>query len=165
MLQLRAPGVDVEAGIAHLGVRGALHNAREADPPLGAAVPCGCSVIPPSSALPHLLLRRRRHSDAVADPALIEVVDRALRNYLAGAAPDPKADLAADAEVTLPTRRLHLLEVEQVVWLGAPGSGAVLSTLTATDSGGTVYTLTDELGIAYRERPYVDFIEVVPTGN
>jgi hypothetical protein len=103
--------------------------------------------------------------EAVAEPALIEVVDRVLRNYLAGVAPDLKADLAPDAEVTLPTRRLHLLEVEQVVWLGAPGSGAVLSTLTADDSSGATYTLTYELGIAYRERPYVDFIEVVPTGS
>jgi hypothetical protein len=103
--------------------------------------------------------------EPVSDPALSEVVDRVLRNYLAGAAPDLKADLAADAEVTLPTRRLGLLEVQQLVWLGAPGSGAVLATLTASDSGGTTYTLTYELGIAYRERPYVDFIEVVPTGS
>jgi hypothetical protein len=103
--------------------------------------------------------------EPVSDPALSEVVDRVLRNYLAGAAPDLKADLATDAEVTLPTRRLRLVEVQQIVWLGAPGSGAVLATLTASDSGGTTYTLTYELGIAYRERPYVDFIEVVPTGS
>jgi hypothetical protein len=101
--------------------------------------------------------------EPVSDPALIEVVDRVLRNYLAGAAPDLEADLAADAEVTLPTRRLRLLEVQQVVWLGAQGSGAVLATLNAVDSGGATYTLSYELGIAYRERPYVDFIEVVPT--
>jgi hypothetical protein len=103
--------------------------------------------------------------EPVADAALLEVVDRVLRNYLAGAAPDLKADLAAGAEVTLPTRRLRLLEVQQVVWVGAPGSGAVLATLSATDSSGATYTLTYELGIAYRERPYVDFIEVVPTGS
>ena len=103
--------------------------------------------------------------EPVSDPALSEVVDRVLRNYLAGAAPDLKADLDADAEVTLPTRRLRLLEVQQIAWLGAPGSGAVLATLTAGDSGGATYTLTYELGIAYRERPYVDFIEVVPTGS
>lgn len=101
----------------------------------------------------------------VDDPALAEVVDRVLRNYLAAAARDLKADLSADAEVTLPTRRLRLDAVEQLVWLGAPGSRAVLATLTATDSTGAIYTLSYELGIAYRERPYVDFIEVVPTAS
>ena len=55
--------------------------------------------------------------------------------------------------------------MQQIVWLGAPGSGAVLATLSATDLGGVTYILTYELGIAYRERPYVDFIEVVPTGS
>lgn len=103
--------------------------------------------------------------EPVSEPALSEVVDRVLRNYLAGDVPDLKADLATEAEVTLPTRRLRLLEVQQVVWLGAPGSGAVLATLTASDSGGVTYTLTYELGIERRERPYIDFIEVVPTGS
>ena len=39
----------------------------------------------------------------------------------------------------------------------------MLVTVTAADRRGNTYTLTYELGIAYRERPYVDFIEVVPT--
>ncbi|MFI5028763.1 MAG: hypothetical protein ACHQCF_07280, partial [Solirubrobacterales bacterium] len=115
----------------------------------------GASSIAPTSAAPP--------REPVTDPALTEVVDRVLRNYLAGAAPDLKADLSTNAQVTLPTRRLRLREVEQIVWLGGPESGAVLATLTATDTQGTTYTLTYELGIAYRERPYVDFIEVVPT--
>ena len=101
--------------------------------------------------------------ETVTDPALGEVVDRVLRNFLAGAAADLRADLTRDAEVTLPTRRLRLEEVSELSWLGEPGSGAVLATATATDGGRTSYTLTYELGIAYRERPYVDFIEVVPT--
>ena len=37
--------------------------------------------------------------------------------------------------------------------------------MTAADRSGATYTLTYELGIAYRERPYVDFIEVVPTAS
>ena len=41
----------------------------------------------------------------------------------------------------------------------------MLATLTAADRRGTTYTLTYELGIAYRERPYVDFIEVIPTAS
>ena len=100
---------------------------------------------------------------AVTEPAVLEVVDRVLRNYLAGAAPNLKADLTVDAVVTLPTARLHVQSVEQTLWVAGAGSGAVLATLSATDARGNTYTLTYELGIAYRERPYVDFIEVVPT--
>jgi len=101
--------------------------------------------------------------ETVTDPALGEVVDRVLRNFLAGAAADLRADLTPDAEVTLPTRRLRLEDVSELSWLGEAGSGAVLATATATEGGGVSYTLTYELGIAYRERPYIDFIEVVPT--
>jgi hypothetical protein len=103
--------------------------------------------------------------EPVDDPALTEVIDRVLRNYLALAAPDLRADLAPDAEVTLPTRRLHLTEVSEALWLGEPVSGAVLATCTATDSDGSAYTLAYELGIEFRDRPYVDFIEVVPTAT
>jgi len=103
--------------------------------------------------------------EGVEDRALTEVVDRVLRNYLSGAAPDLKADLIPAAEVTLPTRRLRLEEVSELLWLGRPNSGAVLATLSASDRSGTAYTLTYELGIAYRDRPYVDFIEVVPTAS
>jgi hypothetical protein len=102
---------------------------------------------------------------AVEDPELHEVAERVLRNYLALAAPDLKADLAPAAEVTLPTRRLQLTELSCLEWLDGPGSGAVLATVSASDPGGTTYTLTYELGIAYRDRPYVDFIEVVPTAS
>ena len=100
---------------------------------------------------------------AVNQPAVLQVIDRVLRNYLDGAATNLKADLTANAAVTLPTLRLSVQSVDQVLWVGAPGSGAVLATVTATDRRGNAYTLTYELGIAYRERPYVDFIEVVPT--
>src|SRR5262249_23557781 len=66
-------------------------------------------------------------------PAVSPVADRVLRNYLSLAAPDLEADLAPDARVTLPTRRLQLEEVSELNWLGDPGSGAVLATLEATD--------------------------------
>ena len=100
---------------------------------------------------------------AVEDSAVVEVVERVVRNYLAAAAPNLKADLTDDAVVTLPTVSLRVRSVDQVVWVDGPASGAVLVTVTATDSRQADYTLTYELGIAYRERPYVDFIEVIPT--
>jgi hypothetical protein len=100
---------------------------------------------------------------AVTEPAVAEVAERVLRNYLAASAPNLRADLTAEAEVTLPTVRLRVEEVTQILWVAGPGSGAVLATLTASDAAANTYTLTYELGIAYRERPYVDFIEVVPT--
>jgi hypothetical protein len=100
---------------------------------------------------------------AVTEPAVSQVVERVLRNYLAASAPNLRADLTANADVTLPTVVLKVREVTQDLWVDGPNSGAVLATLTATDPAGNAYTLTYELGIAYRERPYVDFIEVVPT--
>jgi hypothetical protein len=103
--------------------------------------------------------------ESVDDPALSQVVRRVLRNYLALSAADLKADLAPGAAVTLPTRPLRFEEISELAWLGEPGSGAVLATLTAADRSGTTYILTYELGIAYRDRPYVDFIEVVPTAS
>jgi hypothetical protein len=100
---------------------------------------------------------------AVSESAVSQVVERVLRNYLAVAAPNLRADLTDDADVTLPTVRLRVREVTQILWVAGPTSGAVLATVDGTDATGNSYTLTYELGIAYRERPYVDFIEVVPT--
>jgi hypothetical protein len=100
---------------------------------------------------------------AVSDRAVTEVVERVLRNYLAGSAPELRADLTDDADVTLPTLDLRVHAVPEIDWLAGPGSGAVLATAIAADRQGDTYTLTYELGIAWHERPYVDFIEVVPT--
>ena len=100
--------------------------------------------------------------EVVSDRALLEVLARVLRNYLSGAAPDLRADLSPAAAVTLPTARLRLRSLDRVEWLG---ERAVLATLTAADDRGATYTLAYELGIARRERPYVDFIEGVPTAS
>ena len=101
----------------------------------------------------------------VEDPAVRTVVERVIRNYLAGSAPNLAADLTAEATVTLPTVALRARSLDQLLWAAGPGSGAVLATLTATDPSGATYTLAYELGIAYRERPYVDFVEVIPTDS
>jgi hypothetical protein len=102
---------------------------------------------------------------AVDDPAVLDVVDRVLRNYLSASAPNLEADLADGAAVTLPTVALRVQSVDQVAWIAEPGSGAVLATVTATGPRRETYTLAYELGLAYRERPYVDFIETVPTAG
>ena len=101
----------------------------------------------------------------VEDPALRSVVERVIRNYLAGSAPNLAADLSAEAEVTLPTVALRARSLDRLAWVAGPGSGAVLATVTATDRGGATYTLAYELGIEHRERPYVDFVEVIPTDS
>jgi len=99
------------------------------------------------------------------DPAVTSVVERVISNYLAGSVPNLEADLASDAEVTLPTVAVRVRSVDRIEWLGDVGSGAVLTTVTAIGRDGATYTLAYELGIAYRERPYVDFIAVVPTAG
>jgi conjugative transposon protein TcpC len=101
----------------------------------------------------------------VADQAVSEVVTRVIRNYLAGAAADLAADLTPDARVTLPTLPLSLSGTDQLLWTDGPGSGAVLVTVEASDQTGATHRLTYELGIRLRERPYVDFVELIPTGS
>ncbi|HEX4306426.1 MAG TPA: conjugal transfer protein [Solirubrobacterales bacterium] len=102
---------------------------------------------------------------AVTDPGVTQVVERVLGNYLRGSAPELRADLTDDAQVTLPTVSLRVTRMIAVDWLAGPGSGAVLATASAEGPEGDTYTLTYELGIAWHERPYVDFIEVVPTAT
>jgi hypothetical protein len=100
---------------------------------------------------------------ALGERDVATVAARAMRNYLARSAPNLKADLAPDALVTLPTVPLLLRRIESLEWIGAAGSGAVLATVAAEDPRGATYTLAYELGIERRERPYVTFIQVVPT--
>ena len=101
--------------------------------------------------------------EPVEDPALKAVLGRVLRNYLAGSAPNLRADLAPGAAVTLPTLTLRVQRIARLEWIGHAHSGAVLATLSAADGRGATYTLAYELGLERRERPYVDFIEVIPT--
>jgi hypothetical protein len=102
---------------------------------------------------------------AVEGPALLAVIRRSLRNYLAGSVPNLEADLVPGAQVTLPTVALQVRHVGPVEWIDAPGSDAVLADLTAIDARGSTYELAYEVGIASRERPYVDFIAVIPTAS
>ncbi len=85
------------------------------------------------------------HLREVSDPELETVVDRALRNYLAGSSAELAADLAPGARVSLPNLGLNLVAVQRLGW--APGVGAVLATVEAQDGRGVRYTLAYELDV------------------
>jgi hypothetical protein len=82
----------------------------------------------------------------VADPELATVVERDLRNYLAGSASELAADLAPGARVSLPGEGLALQSLQSLQW--APGAGAVLAVVQAQDQRGAQYTLAYELDVA-----------------
>jgi Conjugative transposon protein TcpC len=86
------------------------------------------------------------HLHEVGEPALVTVVERALRNYLAASASELAADLTASAHVSLPAAALTLESVQRLDW--APGAGAVLAVVAAADARGAHYTLAYELDVA-----------------
>ncbi len=83
---------------------------------------------------------------AASEPALGTVVQRALRNYLAGAAGELAADLQSGARVSLPALPLALQSLQSLQW--APGPGVVLAVVQAEDRRGAQYTLAYELNVA-----------------
>lgn len=104
--------------------------------------------------------------EEVEDPEVLAVARRATANYLAGAAENLAADLAPEAQVSLPTRELRLLSVDDVVWAAGVGSSALLVTATARDPQGSVWTFTYEIGVDRRSgRTSVTFIETVPNAT
>ncbi len=99
----------------------------------------------------------------VAEPELATVVERALRNYLAGSSSELLADLAAGARVSLPALELALRSVQSLQW--APGAGAVLATVAAQDQRGAQYTLAYELDVAREQgRWEISAIQMDPDG-
>jgi conjugative transposon protein TcpC len=82
----------------------------------------------------------------VGNPALSTVVERVLRNYLAGSASELAADLSSTARVSLPGLDLTLQALQSLQW--APGAGAVLAVVQAQDQRGAQYTLAYELDVA-----------------
>ncbi|HEY3829353.1 MAG TPA: conjugal transfer protein [Solirubrobacteraceae bacterium] len=81
----------------------------------------------------------------VSEPALSAVIERALRNYLAGSASELAADLTGNAQVSMPGLGLDLQSLQSLRW--APGVGAVIATVQAVDRRGAQYTLTYELDV------------------
>ncbi len=83
---------------------------------------------------------------AVSDPGVATVVERALRNYLAGSGQNLAADLAPASLVATPIEHLGLDRVER---LQAARGGGVLATVGAHDSLGATYTLTYQLDLQW----------------
>jgi Conjugative transposon protein TcpC len=86
----------------------------------------------------------RQHD--VADASLGAVVERALRNYLAGAGANLAADLTSGARVAAPRQGLALQSVSHLHW--APAGSSLLATVQAQDPRGVQYALEYELDVA-----------------
>jgi len=96
--------------------------------------------------------------DDVSDSALVRVAERAVRNYLAGAADNLAADLDPAAVVSLPANDARVETVNEVTQ-AAPGRVAVA--VSAVVEGARV-ELRYELGVVKRERWYVRSIAADP---
>jgi hypothetical protein len=81
----------------------------------------------------------------VSDRALAAVIERALRNYLAGASEELAADLSRYARVSVPNVDLVLEAVQRLGWSGDGRS--VLAVVQARDGRGARYTLGYELDV------------------
>jgi hypothetical protein len=81
----------------------------------------------------------------VGNPELGAVLQRAIRNYVDGAAENLAADLAPAADVAPVAAGLTL---RSVVRLAVERSGVVLATVLATDSDGDLFTLAYEVTLA-----------------
>jgi hypothetical protein len=102
-----------------------------------------------------------RRSHEVTDPDLAGVVERALRNYLAGLPNELAADLSAGAQVAVPSLALTLESVQRIDW--SPDMRSVLAVVQARDARGTRYTLAYEVDVAkFGGRWEVSAIEVNP---
>ena len=84
----------------------------------------------------------------VEDAALVTVVRRAIRNYLADAESELDADLLAGAHVSLPAAPLNMQALDSLAW--APNGHSVLAVVRALDERGAKYTLAYELDVVSR---------------
>jgi hypothetical protein len=85
-------------------------------------------------------------SREVTDGHLATVIERALRNYLAGSESNLAADLAGGARVSLPAQPLSVESMARPRW--APGGGSsVLAVVQAQDARGVHYALEYEMDV------------------
>ncbi len=100
--------------------------------------------------------------ESVSDPALRDVVDRVLRNYLSGQQADVQADLAPGSTVSMPEQTLTYGELTGLRW--APDHTGVEATLTATDAHGAGWTCRYAIDVRQQAgRWYVAAIQTLPT--
>ncbi|HEV2975698.1 MAG TPA: conjugal transfer protein [Solirubrobacteraceae bacterium] len=98
----------------------------------------------------------------VADPALSTIVERALRNYLAGAQQELAADLADGAQIALPALHLTLESMQRLVW--SSDRRSVVALVEAQDERGARYTLDYEADVEeVHERWEISAIQTNPT--
>jgi hypothetical protein len=103
------------------------------------------------------------HLREVEDPALATVVERALRNYLAGSAGELAADLTSEARVSLPMSPLVLESLQRLGW--SPDGRSVTAVVRARDARGVHYTLAYELDVAREQgRWEIAAVQTDPTG-
>lgn len=86
--------------------------------------------------------------DEVQQRALKQMLERVLRHYLAGDAPDLIADLAPGTNPTLPATALRVVDVQAVTWV-QPGRTAAVA-VTARASSGLQLSLRYELSVVRR---------------
>jgi hypothetical protein len=98
----------------------------------------------------------------VQEPALKTVVERALRNYLAGSRSELAADLTSEAHVSLPGTALALQTLRSLAW--SPDGRSVLAVVQARDERAAQYTLAYELDVTSSAgRWEVSAIQMDPT--
>jgi len=86
------------------------------------------------------------HLQEVTEPGLVVVVQRALRNYLAGSYTDLAADLTPGAQVSLPGLALTYQSLQRMDW--TTGHSSLMAVVQANDGRGVLYTLGYELDVA-----------------
>jgi hypothetical protein len=116
------------------------------------------AVVGPPAIDPEATAPRERDVD---DDALVDVVERAVRNYLAASRTNLLADLTPDALVSLPSEPLTVTHTDRVSWVTAAHRVAV--EVDARDRSGSTWTLRYELEVRKRDRWYVQSVQVDPT--
>jgi hypothetical protein len=81
----------------------------------------------------------------VNDRALSAVVERAMRNYVAGAPQELAADLVDGTEVSLPEASQTLQSIQRLTW--SADHRSVLAVVTTQDARGARYTLGYEADV------------------
>lgn len=99
----------------------------------------------------------------VEDTGLDAVARRAITNYLAGELVDLRADLAPNASVSLPERKLRVTSIDEVTWAKQNERVAVL--LNARGEDKSLWTLRYELSVHRTDRWYVRSVSVDPTSR